>query len=207
MCANILASQKFGLGRYNCQEVGNSCTGKDSPKFSVCCSRSRPGLLTVVAPMAQPKHVLLWHAVVHTHDLPMLFGKCAAAAQSTSALGGGTCSWGSGHPLAPVTPHTTVGESRRKILLMSSRLSAGLRRLLAKHTPALLGMQSTVWGVSHMLPSGGVRVWVVYLTPKIERIVSLLSASPVGEARCRCRKVWLTRIDYYYYTTHNSAVP
>jgi hypothetical protein len=23
-----------------------------------------------------------------------------------------------------------------------------------------------------------------------------LSASPVGEARCRCRKVWLTRIDY-----------
>jgi hypothetical protein len=83
-----------------------------------------------------------------------------------------------------------VGESRRKILLMSSRLSAGLRRLLAKHTPALLGMQSTVWGV---------RVWVVYLTPKIERIVSLLSASPVGEARCRCRKVWLTRIDDYYY--------
>jgi hypothetical protein len=33
---------------------------------------------------------------------------------------------------------------------------------------------------------------------RIERIVSLLSASPVGEARCRCRKVWLTRIDYYY---------
>jgi hypothetical protein len=29
----------------------------------------------------------------------------------------------------------------------------------------------------------GVRVWVVYLTPKIERIISLLSASPVGEAR------------------------
>jgi hypothetical protein len=28
----------------------------------------------------------------------------------------------------------------------------------------------------------GVRVWVVYLTPK-ERIISLLSASPVGEAR------------------------
>jgi hypothetical protein len=26
-------------------------------------------------------------------------------------------------------------------------------------------------------------VWVVYLTPKIERITSLLSASPVGEAR------------------------
>jgi hypothetical protein len=45
----------------------------------------------------------------------------------------------------------------------------------------------------------GVRVWVVYLTPKIERVISLLSASPVGEARCRCRKVWLTRIDYYYY--------
>jgi hypothetical protein len=45
----------------------------------------------------------------------------------------------------------------------------------------------------------GVRVWVVYLTPKIERTTSLLSASPVGEARCRCRKVWLTRIDYYYY--------
>jgi hypothetical protein len=29
----------------------------------------------------------------------------------------------------------------------------------------------------------GVRVWVVYLTPKIERIISLLSASRVGEAR------------------------
>jgi hypothetical protein len=28
-----------------------------------------------------------------------------------------------------------------------------------------------------------VRVWVVYLTPKIERIISLLSAYPVGEAR------------------------
>jgi hypothetical protein len=35
--------------------------------------------------------------------------------------------------------------------------------------------------------------------PIIERVISLLSASPVGEARCRCRKVWLTRIDYYYY--------
>jgi hypothetical protein len=88
----------------------------------------------------------------------------------------------------------TVGESRRKILLTASRLSAGLRRLLAKHTPALLGMQSTVWGNSHMLPGRGVRVWVVYLTPKIERVINLLSASPVGEARCRCRKVWLTRI-------------
>jgi hypothetical protein len=51
---------------------------------------------------------------------------------------------------------------------MSSRLSAGLRRLLAKHTPALLDMQSTVWGDSHMLSGRGVRVWVVYLTPKIE---------------------------------------
>jgi hypothetical protein len=29
--------------------------------------------------------------------------------------------------------------------------------------------------------------------------IALRSASPVGEARCRCRKVWLTRIDYYYY--------
>jgi hypothetical protein len=37
-----------------------------------------------------------------------------------------------------------------------------------------------------------------YSLPKIERVISLLSASPVGEARCRCRKVWLTRIDYYY---------
>jgi hypothetical protein len=81
---------------------------------------------------------------------------------------------------------------------MSSRLSAGRRRLLAKHTPALLGMQSTAWGDSHMLPSSGVRVWVVCLTPKIERVISLLSASPVGEARCRCRKVWLTRIDYLF---------
>jgi hypothetical protein len=43
-----------------------------------------------------------------------------------------------------------------------------------------------------------VRVWLVYLTPKIERIIVLLSASPEGEARCRCRKVWLTRNDYYY---------
>jgi hypothetical protein len=34
-----------------------------------------------------------------------------------------------------------------------------------------------------MLPSRGVRVWVVYLTPKIERIIVLLSASPEGEAR------------------------
>jgi hypothetical protein len=98
----------------------------------------------------------------------------------------------------------TVGESRRKILLMSSRLSAGLRRLLAKHTPALLGMQSTVWGDSHMLPSRGVRVWVVY-PPKIERVISLLSASPVGEARCRCRKVWLTRIDYYWYSVAGAS--
>jgi hypothetical protein len=49
-----------------------------------------------------------------------------------------------------------------------------------------LGLQSTVWGDSHMLPSRGVRVWVVYLTPKIERIIVLLSASPEGEARRRC---------------------
>jgi hypothetical protein len=34
-----------------------------------------------------------------------------------------------------------------------------------------------------MLPSRGVKVWVVYLTPKIERIIVLLSASPEGEAR------------------------
>jgi hypothetical protein len=40
---------------------------------------------------------------------------------------------------------------------------------------------------------------VVYLTPKIERVISLLSASPVGEAQCQCCKVCLTRIDYYYY--------
>jgi hypothetical protein len=53
---------------------------------------------------------------------------------------------------------------------------------------------------SHMLPTRGVRIWVVYLTPKIERIIVLLSASPEGEARCRCRKVWLTRNDYYYYS-------
>jgi hypothetical protein len=84
--------------------------------------------------------------------------------------------------------------------LSGAHLSVMLaRRLLAKHTPALLGMQSIVWGDSHMLPSRGVRVWVVYLTPKIERVISLLSASPVGEARCRCRKVWLTRIDCYFF--------
>jgi hypothetical protein len=83
--------------------------------------------------------------------------------------------------------------------LPSSRLSAGLRRLLAKYIPALLGVQSTVWGDSHMLPSRGVRVWVVYLTPKIERIIVLLSASQRVRRGCRCRKVWLTRNDYYYY--------
>jgi hypothetical protein len=48
-------------------------------------------------------------------------------------------------------------------------------------------------------------VWVVYLTPKIERVISLLSASPVGEARCRCRKVWLTRIDCKLRTLASSA--
>jgi hypothetical protein len=70
-------------------------------------------------------------------------------------------------------------------------------------------MQSTVWGDSHMLPCRGVRAWVVYLTPKIERVIRLLSASPVGEARCRCRKVWLTRIDYYYYyySLHGDMLP
>jgi hypothetical protein len=31
--------------------------------------------------------------------------------------------------------------------------------------------------VQHVILSG-VRVWVVYLTPKIERVISLLSASP-----------------------------
>jgi hypothetical protein len=45
-----------------------------------------------------------------------------------------------------------------RMLLMSSRLSAGLHRLLAIYTPALLGMQSTVWGDSHMLPSKGCKV-------------------------------------------------
>jgi hypothetical protein len=49
-----------------------------------------------------------------------------------------------------------------------------------------------------MLPSGGVRVWVVYLTPKIERIISLLSTSPEGDAKM----VWLTRIDYFIIITH-----
>jgi hypothetical protein len=49
-------------------------------------------------------------------------------------------------------------------------------------------MVSPPYGViPHMLPSGGVRVWVVYLTPKIERIISLLSTSPEGEVRCRCQ--------------------
>jgi hypothetical protein len=38
---------------------------------------------------------------------------------------------------------------------MSSRLSAVLRRLLAIYKLALLGMQSTVWGDSQMLPSKG----------------------------------------------------
>jgi hypothetical protein len=30
-------------------------------------------------------------------------------------------------------------------------------------------------------------------------IIVLLSASPEGEARCRCRKVWLTRNNNNYY--------
>jgi hypothetical protein len=59
------------------------------------------------------------------------------------------------------------------LLMPLSRLSAGLRRLLAINIPALLGLQSTVWDDSHMLPNRGVRVWVVYLTPKIERIIVL----------------------------------
>jgi hypothetical protein len=62
----------------------------------------------------------------------------------------------------------------------------GCMVLTFSHRAALnshLGVQSTVWGDSHMLPSRGVRVWVVYLTPKIERIIVLLSASPQGEAR------------------------
>jgi hypothetical protein len=58
-----------------------------------------------------------------------------------------------------------------------------LHSVIAKYIPALLGVQSTAWGESHMLPSRGVRVWVVYLTPKIERVIVLLSASPEGEAR------------------------
>jgi hypothetical protein len=37
-------------------------------------------------------------------------------------------------------------------------------------------MKSTIWGDAHMLPSRGVRVWVVCLTSKID-IVSLLAAS------------------------------
>jgi hypothetical protein len=49
-----------------------------------------------------------------------------------------------------------------------------------------------------MLPSRGVRVWEVYLAPKIERLLFYF-ASPEGEARCLCRKVWLTRNGVYYY--------
>jgi hypothetical protein len=56
-----------------------------------------------------------------------------------------------------------------------------------------------VWGDSHMLPSRGVRVWVVYLTPKIERIIVLLSASPEGEARLPMPKGMAYKDDYYYY--------
>jgi hypothetical protein len=98
-------------------------------------------------------------------------------------------------------PRGTAGLPPQQVLSDSQQhftSNKNVRQLLAKHTPALLGMQSTVWGNSHMLPSRGLRFWVVYLTPKIETLNSLLSASLVGEARCRCRKVWLTRIDYYY---------
>jgi hypothetical protein len=84
---------------------------------------------------------------------------------------------------SPLDPGKRSVKAEGREQPQSSRLSAGLRRLLAKYIPALLGVQSTVWGDSHMLPSGGVRVWVVYLTPKIERIIVLLSASPEGEAR------------------------
>jgi hypothetical protein len=73
----------------------------------------------------------------------------------------GACNWNkllcSTHPTAALNKLTdrnervdTVATDRfaasliLQQLLMSSRLSAGLRRLLAKHTPALLGMQSTV---------------------------------------------------------------
>jgi hypothetical protein len=79
---------------------------------------------------------------------------------------------------------------------MSDRLSTSASVAVTVHCTTY--REGALWGDSHMLPSRGVRVWVVYLTPKIERVISLLSASPVGEARCRCRKVWLTRIDYYY---------
>jgi hypothetical protein len=41
--------------------------------------------------------------------------------------------------------------------------------------------------MSHSMPHS-IWVWVVYLTPKIERIISLLSTSPEGEVRCRCQK-------------------
>jgi hypothetical protein len=32
-----------------------------------------------------------------------------------------------------------------------------------------------------------IKVTVVYLTPKIERIISLLSTSPEGEVQCQCQ--------------------
>jgi hypothetical protein len=66
---------------------------------------------------------------------------------------------------------------------MSSRLSTGLRRLLAIYIPALIGMQSTIWGDSHMLPSRGVRVWVVYVTP-VERIIVVQFPPPQRVRRC-----------------------
>ena len=68
----------------------------------------------------------------------------------------------------------TVGENRRKetadVLAISPQDSVDSWLI---NTPTLPGMQSTKRSydrfIACMLPGRGVRVWVVYLTPKIER--------------------------------------
>jgi hypothetical protein len=81
-------------------------------------------------------------------------------------------------------------------------------QLLRMYSLQLLSLLLGCWYVLQLLRVFACCCWIgaVYLHVlalccclHIERVISLLSASPVGEARCRCRKVWLTRIDYHYY--------
>jgi hypothetical protein len=66
------------------------------------------------------------------------------------------------------------GHAEPKSLGCSSRFGGGGTRIL----------YHLLYFVTY---KASLRVWVVYLTPKIERIISLLSTSPEGEVRCRCQ--------------------